>query len=99
MLQFLDKTSLNYASLLNIRKDLVSWHFIFNLSSLTNELIFEKGLVGQQYSWASSIFYFGYLIMSYPTSYMIVKFPIGTYVSTTVYVIFSMAVLLYNLVC
>lgn len=66
MLQFLDKSSLSYAALLSIQKDL--------------------GLVGQQYSWASSVFYFGYLIMSYPTSYMIVKFPIGKYVSATVIV-------------
>lgn len=66
MLQVLDKSSLSYAALLSISKDL--------------------GLVGQQYSWASSVFYFGYLIMSYPTSCMIVKFPIGKYVSATVIV-------------
>ncbi|CAK7227581.1 hypothetical protein SBRCBS47491_006619 [Sporothrix bragantina] len=74
MLQFLDKSSLSYAALLSIQKDL--------------------GLVGQQYSWASSIFYFGYLIMSYPTSYLIVKFPIGKYVSATV-IIWSAIIMLH----
>ncbi|CAK7206252.1 hypothetical protein SEUCBS139899_009039 [Sporothrix eucalyptigena] len=74
MLQFLDKSSLSYAALLSIQKDL--------------------GLVGQQYSWASSIFYFGYLLMSYPTSYLIVKFPIGKYVSATV-IIWSAIIMLH----
>ncbi|KOC14752.1 putative vitamin H transporter [Aspergillus flavus AF70] len=34
-----------------------------------------------QYSWASSGFYFGYMVASYPVSIGFVKFPIGKYLS------------------
>jgi len=64
MLQFLDKLSLNYASLLGILEDV--------------------SLTGNQYSWASSVFYFGYLVWSYPTSYLVVRLPIGKYLSASV---------------
>lgn len=46
-LQFADKTSLNYASLIGIREDT-------NLDPSS-----------QQYSWASSIFYAGYIAWEY----------------------------------
>ncbi|KAF9887266.1 hypothetical protein FE257_010394 [Aspergillus nanangensis] len=38
-------------------------------------------LVGQQYSWVSSIFYIGYLAASYPMSIGFVKFPLAKYLS------------------
>ncbi|KAJ5971669.1 Major facilitator superfamily domain general substrate transporter [Penicillium vulpinum] len=38
-------------------------------------------LVGDQYSWASSAFYFGFLVASYPVSVCFVKFPIGKFLS------------------
>lgn len=63
-LQYLDKGSIGFASILGIIPDL--------------------NLHDQQYSWANSIFFFGYLFFSYPTSVLIVKFPIGRYVSITV---------------
>ncbi|KAH9943992.1 major facilitator superfamily domain-containing protein [Epithele typhae] len=37
-------------------------------------------LVGQQYSWVSSAFYFGYLFWEYPTTLLIQRLPIGKYV-------------------
>jgi hypothetical protein len=40
-----------------------------------------KHLKGQQFSWASSIFYIGYLVASYPISLGFVKFPLGKYLS------------------
>ncbi|KAJ6172468.1 hypothetical protein N7470_001535 [Penicillium chermesinum] len=40
-----------------------------------------RGLVGQQYSWVSSIFYFGYLIWSYPTSLLIARLPTAKYMT------------------
>ncbi|OIW24478.1 MFS general substrate transporter [Coniochaeta ligniaria NRRL 30616] len=43
----------------------------------------DTHLVGQQYSWLSSSFYFGYLFACYPASYGFVKFPIGKYLSVT----------------
>ncbi|KAH8895497.1 MFS general substrate transporter [Thozetella sp. PMI_491] len=41
----------------------------------------DLGLVGQQYSWTSSIFYIGYLVASYPISLGFVRFPLGKYLS------------------
>jgi len=41
----------------------------------------DNHLVGQQYSWVSSIFYFGYLGFEYPTSVLIQKLPVGKYLS------------------
>lgn len=41
-------------------------------------------LVGTQYSWLSSIFYFGYLLWEYPTTLLIQKLPIGKYLSSSV---------------
>ncbi|KAJ9137957.1 Major facilitator superfamily transporter [Pleurostoma richardsiae] len=37
----------------------------------------DLDLTGDDYSWASSIYYFGYLAFSYPASYLIVRLPIG----------------------
>ncbi|GES57250.1 pantothenate transporter [Aspergillus terreus] len=42
-------------------------------------------LVGQEYSWASSIFYIGYLAASYPISFGFVKFPLGKYLSILIF--------------
>ncbi|KAH9211821.1 hypothetical protein DL95DRAFT_279540, partial [Leptodontidium sp. 2 PMI_412] len=41
----------------------------------------DNQLVGKQYSWVSSIFYFGYLFFEYPTTILIQRLPIGTYLS------------------
>ncbi|KAH8687311.1 major facilitator superfamily domain-containing protein [Tricladium varicosporioides] len=60
-LQYLDKTSLSYAAILDLRKSL--------------------HLVGQEYSWTSSIFYIGYLAACYPISLGFVKYPLGKYIS------------------
>ena len=42
-----------------------------------------KGLHGRQYAWAGSIFYFGYLFFSYPASFLMVRLPLGKYLSAT----------------
>lgn len=39
----------------------------------------ELGLVGQQYSWASSLFYFGYMVGEVPAAYLLQKLPIGKF--------------------
>ncbi|CAJ2508529.1 Uu.00g135550.m01.CDS01 [Anthostomella pinea] len=41
----------------------------------------DNGLVDQQYSWISSVFYFGYLFWTYPTTLLIARLPIGKYVA------------------
>ncbi len=42
-------------------------------------------LKGQDYSWASSIFYFGYLTFQYPSSRLMQKLPLGRYFGTMVF--------------
>jgi sugar phosphate permease len=46
---------------------------------------FQKGthLHKQQYSWLSSIFYFGYLWAQLPAGYLLQKLPIGKFLGTT----------------
>ncbi|KAI7759721.1 hypothetical protein LZL87_009044 [Fusarium oxysporum] len=39
----------------------------------------DLNLVGQQYSWSSSIFYLGYLVWQYPSSLLMQKLHIGRY--------------------
>ncbi|CAI7624499.1 unnamed protein product [Penicillium palitans] len=41
----------------------------------------DTGLVGQQYSWVSSIFYFGYLGWVYPTTLLIARLPAAKYLT------------------
>ncbi|KND90052.1 putative transporter [Tolypocladium ophioglossoides CBS 100239] len=41
-------------------------------------------LQGQQYSWVSAIFYFGYLIAQYPSSILMQKMPLGRYFGTMI---------------
>ncbi|KIJ44825.1 hypothetical protein M422DRAFT_207764 [Sphaerobolus stellatus SS14] len=52
----------------------------------SNVFGFQKGLhlVGQQYSWVSSIFYFGYLISQYPLAWLVQRSPIGKFLGITV---------------
>ncbi|RDW61475.1 hypothetical protein BP5796_11367 [Coleophoma crateriformis] len=44
----------------------------------------DTGLVGQQYSWVGSIFYFGYLVAEFPANWLIQKLPVGRFLSCTV---------------
>lgn len=41
------------------------------------EIQADTGLVGTNYSWVSSILYFGYLLASFPASLAFVKLPLG----------------------
>ncbi|RFU27511.1 hypothetical protein B7463_g8822, partial [Scytalidium lignicola] len=45
----------------------------------------DLSLQGDQYSWSSAIFYFGYLAWSLPVSYLIVRFPLGKYLGVSVF--------------
>ncbi|KAL4780024.1 major facilitator superfamily domain-containing protein [Aspergillus varians] len=44
-------------------------------------LIEDTHLVGQQYSWVSSIFYFGYLVWQWPTNFLIPRLPVAKYLA------------------
>lgn len=39
----------------------------------------DLDLTGSQYSWLSSIFYFGFLFWAFPTNFLMQKFPLGKY--------------------
>ncbi|KAF5602523.1 hypothetical protein FPCIR_1864 [Fusarium pseudocircinatum] len=45
----------------------------------------DLSLVGQQYSWSSSIFYLGYLVWQYPSSLLMQKLPIGRYFGVMIF--------------
>ncbi|KAK6908659.1 hypothetical protein I203_102662 [Kwoniella mangroviensis CBS 8507] len=44
----------------------------------------DLGLKGKQYSWLSSLFYFGYLICEYPTTLLSQKFPLGRFIGLAI---------------
>ncbi|OJJ85023.1 allantoate permease family MFS transporter [Aspergillus glaucus CBS 516.65] len=58
-MNYLDKTTLSYASVMGIKEDL--------------------SLVGDQYQWLGSLFYFGYLAWEYPTNVLLQRLPLGKY--------------------
>ncbi|EXJ88440.1 hypothetical protein A1O1_05370 [Capronia coronata CBS 617.96] len=58
-LNYLDKTTLSYASIMGIKKDI--------------------GLVGDDYQWLGSMFYFGYLAWEYPTNRLLQRLPLAKY--------------------
>ncbi|KAF2852605.1 MFS general substrate transporter [Plenodomus tracheiphilus IPT5] len=41
----------------------------------------DTHLKGQQYSWVSSVFYFGYFFWEYPTTYLIPRLPVAKYLA------------------
>ncbi|KAL4735707.1 major facilitator superfamily domain-containing protein [Aspergillus similis] len=45
----------------------------------------DLNLHGQEFSWASGIFYIGYLAASYPISHGFVRFPLGRYLSVLIF--------------
>ncbi|KAF4633548.1 hypothetical protein G7Y89_g4580 [Cudoniella acicularis] len=47
-------------------------------------IIPDNNLVGQDYSWASSIFYFGYLIAEYPGVALLQRFPIAKFLGINI---------------
>lgn len=49
-------------------------------------LIDDNHLVGQQYSWTSSIFYFGYLIAEYPGVAVLQRFPVAKFLGLNIIV-------------
>lgn len=54
-------------------KTILSSASVFGLSK-------DTGLKGQEYSWVSSIFYFGYFFWEYPTTFLIQRLRVGKYV-------------------
>ncbi|KAG0651083.1 putative transporter [Hyphodiscus hymeniophilus] len=63
---YVDKTTLSYAAIFGIRKDL--------------------NLKNDQYSWLSSLFYFGFLAWTLPTTLLMQRYPIGKYLGINVFI-------------
>lgn len=62
--------------------------FYIDKTTLSYAAIFgirdDLHLVGTQYNWLSSIFYFGFLVWALPTNFMLQRFPVGRYLSTNI---------------
>ena len=41
----------------------------------------DNHLVGQDYSWVSSVFYFGYFFWTYPTTLLVARLPVAKYIT------------------
>ncbi|TID07062.1 putative transporter [Colletotrichum higginsianum] len=59
-------------------KTILSSASVFGLRNDTN-------LKGQNYSWVSSIFYFGYFAWTYPTSILIARLPVAKYMTANTF--------------
>lgn len=63
--------------------------FYIDKTTLSYAAIFgirdDLHLVGTQYSWLSSIFYFGFLAWALPTNFMLQRFPVGRYLSINIF--------------
>jgi len=64
----IDKTTLSYASIMGLR-----------LPPSDNKLQSGINLKGDEYSWLSSMFYFGYIAWEYPTTRLLQLLPLGKY--------------------
>lgn len=42
-------------------------------------------LSGSQFSWSNSIYYFGYLLASYPIGLVMVRYPVGKVIAISMY--------------
>jgi MFS family permease len=62
---YVDKTTLSYAAIFGIKKDL--------------------HLSGSEYSWLSSLFYFGWLAWALPTNMLMQKFPLNKYLAFNIF--------------
>ncbi|KAJ5388899.1 hypothetical protein N7509_011440 [Penicillium cosmopolitanum] len=51
---------------------------LFNLAE-------DLNLQGTEYNWSSAIFYFGYFAWSWPSSYLVVRLPLGKYLGMAVF--------------
>ena len=64
-INYLDKTTISYASIMGLKKDL--------------------NLVGDDYQWLGSLFYFGYLFWEYPTNRLLQRLPLAKYSAFNVF--------------
>ena len=61
-----------------IDKTTLSYAAIFDIEE-------DLNLHGTQYSWLSSVFYFGFLAWALPTNYMLQRFPVAKYLGINIF--------------
>ena len=61
-----------------IDKTTLSYAAIFGITQ-------DLDLVGTQYSWLSSMFYFGFLVWALPTNLLLQRFPVGKYLGFNIF--------------
>ncbi|KAL4806632.1 MFS allantoate transporter [Aspergillus unguis] len=61
-----------------IDKTTLSYAAIFGIQE-------DLGLAGTEYSWLSSVFYFGFLVWSLPTNLLMQRFPVGKYLGVNIF--------------
>jgi MFS family permease len=61
-----------------IDKTTLSYAAIFGIQE-------DLNLAGTEYSWLSSVFYFGFLAWSFPTNLLMQQFPIGKYLGVNIF--------------
>jgi sugar phosphate permease len=69
--------AVNYA-FFYIDKTTLSYAAIFGIRE-------DLNLVGMQYSWLSSIFYFGFMAWAFPTNFLMQRLPLGTYLGVNIF--------------
>ncbi|EXJ88140.1 hypothetical protein A1O1_05068 [Capronia coronata CBS 617.96] len=69
--------AVNYA-FFYIDKTTLSYAAIFGIRD-------DLNLHGTQYSWLSSLFYFGFLVWAFPTNFLMQKLPLGKYVGFNIF--------------
>ena len=70
--------AVNYA-FFYIDKTTLSYAAIFGIRE-------DLNLKGMDYSWLSSIFYFGFLAWAFPTNFLMQRLPLGKYVGINIFV-------------
>ncbi|PYH93562.1 MFS allantoate transporter [Aspergillus ellipticus CBS 707.79] len=61
-----------------IDKTTLSYAAIFGIKE-------DLGLSGEEYSWLSSVFYFGFLVWALPTNFLLQRFPVGKYLGINIF--------------
>ncbi|KAL4798694.1 putative MFS allantoate transporter [Aspergillus venezuelensis] len=61
-----------------IDKTTLSYAAIFGIEE-------DLNLSGTEYSWLSSVFYFGFLVWSFPTNLLMQRFPVGKYLGVNIF--------------
>ncbi|ETN37239.1 uncharacterized protein HMPREF1541_08229 [Cyphellophora europaea CBS 101466] len=69
--------AVNYA-FFYIDKTTLSYAAIFGIRE-------DLNLVGMQYSWLSSLFYFGFLAWAFPTNFLMQRLPLGKYLGVNIF--------------